>query len=235
MNWMLLKPEDVRDDWTFEVRDRRARHIHEILQTSPGDGLRALILNEARFTVRVDQVEPAQVRGKLESQLPTPERPTTELMLAVPRPKVLKRLIPQIAALGVRSLFLFKANKVEKSFLQSPVLDLENIREQLIFGLEQVGDPWMPDVYVLPQFRSLVETHLNRFSAASRRVVLHPGENGVLSEGAPTLLAIGPEGGWIPHELNLLRENGFTTAGLGDRVLRSDTAVITALGKISLP
>lgn len=234
MNWMLLHPSEVADDWTFQVRDRRAAHIAGILKSDPGDELRAIVLNEARYKVRVDGVGPDLVTGALLEQLPTPERPATELLLALPRPKVMKRLFSQIVALGVRQIYLCKARKVEKSFFQSPVLELDSIREQLICGLEQVGDPWMPDVAIFPQFRSLIETHLNKLTEASERVVLHPGAGAWAPPRQSRLIAVGPEGGWIPHELELLQANGFRCMQLGSRVLRTDTAVISALSREGL-
>jgi 16S rRNA (uracil1498-N3)-methyltransferase len=43
-------------------------------------------------------------------------------------------------------------------------------------------------------------------------------------------LLVGPEGGFSPDELDLLRELAFVTpVGLGPRLLRADTAAIAAL------
>jgi 16S rRNA (uracil1498-N3)-methyltransferase len=46
----------------------------------------------------------------------------------------------------------------------------------------------------------------------------------------PTLeIAVGPEGGWAPEEEALFDANGWRAASLGPRILRAETAAITAL------
>jgi len=42
-------------------------------------------------------------------------------------------------------------------------------------------------------------------------------------------MAIGPEGGWMPEELQLFETAGWIAASLGDNILRAETAAIAAL------
>jgi 16S rRNA (uracil1498-N3)-methyltransferase len=53
------------------------------------------------------------------------------------------------------------------------------------------------------------------------------------TEPAPTALLIGPEGGFAPAELALAGDAGFEAVGLGDRILRVETAAIVAVALVA--
>ena len=165
-----------------------------------------------------------------------PPRPPVDLLLAVPRPKVLRRLWAQIAALGVGRIILTNAERVERNYFDTHVLDSRTYRPLLIEGLQQARDTRVPEVSVHRQFRKLVEDELDALSPQTQRLVADP--TGVVAATAalrttdlPTrvLLAVGPEGGWNPFELALLHAQGFSTIGLGPRTLRADTACLALL------
>jgi len=157
--------------------------------------------------------------------------------LATPRPKVLKRLWAQLAALGVGRIWLTNAARVERNYFDSHVLEEGFIRERLVEGLQQAGDTRVPRVSVHRRFRVLVEDELGAGdSGAVQRVVAQPGASRTVTSAVGgarrVLLAVGPEGGWVPFELDLLRRHGFLPVGLGLRTLRTDTACIALLAVV---
>lgn len=167
----------------------------------------------------------------------TPARPPRDLILALPRPKVLNRLLPQIAALGVDRLILCNASRVEKFYFDTHVLEERHLRKQLVEGLVQCGDTQLPEVWVRPQLRHFLEDELKGLLVDAEAWMLHPGASPRLGEvsepPARCVLAIGPEGGWLPSELEAFEAAGFGLRGLTRRVLRSDTAVIAALSQVA--
>jgi RsmE family RNA methyltransferase len=46
------------------------------------------------------------------------------------------------------------------------------------------------------------------------------------------VLAIGPDGGWVPFEIDLLARCGFVPVSLGPRVLRVEVAVSYIIGRV---
>ncbi len=166
-----------------------------------------------------------------------PARPPVDLLLALPRPKVLQRLWAQVAALGVGRVMLCNAARVERNYFDTHVLSEAVYRPLLLEGLQQARDTHVPVVSVHRQFRVLVEDALEDMSPGSRRIVADPsgaiplGRAAVEATGR-VLLAVGPEGGWNRFELDLLARHGFVCGGLGGRTLRSDTACIAMLAVV---
>jgi len=156
-----------------------------------------------------------------------------DLLLAAPRPKVLKRLWPQLAALGVGRVVVLNASKVEKCYFSSQWLDPVHYRPLLIEGLTQAGLTCLPEVFVRPRFKPFVEDELDGLFPDALRVLAHPGPRSVLpqraSGGRRPLLAVGPEGGWTDYEMKMLSARGFRLFSLGDRTMRTDTACIALI------
>ena len=90
-----------------------------------------------------------------------PPRPGVDLVLAVPRPKALRRILAAAASLGVDRLVLLAAARVEKSYLASPVLRPERLRKHLLDGLEQAQDTVLPEVHLEPRFRPFIEDRMD--------------------------------------------------------------------------
>lgn len=156
------------------------------------------------------------------------------IILAMPRPKVLKRVLQGITAMGIKELILLNTWRVDKSYWQSPALAPNAIREQLILGLEQARDTILPKVHVQTRFKPFVEDLLPAIAAGTCAMVAHPGS----SQPCPAniaravTLAIGPEGGFTTYEIEKLVAAGLTQIHLGNRPLRVETAVPALIGRI---
>ena len=159
---------------------------------------------------------------------PPPKLDVT-LILAVPRPKVLNRVIASATSLGVKRIVLINAWRVEKSYWKSPRLSEENLLLQRILGLEQAKDTVLPAIELKRFFRPFVEEELPAIIKGTRAVVAHPGGGQLFVTNGRVTLAIGPEGGFIAEEIASLEKIGFERVSLGERILRVETAVAVAL------
>lgn len=175
----------------------------------------------------------------------TSENPGVSLILALPRPLQLARLLPVIASMGCDQLILTTATKVPRDYWGTHLLKPDNshrVTSLLTEGLAQSGDTLLPRVHLVPHNleRFLREEMPLRF-ANHTRLVAHPTRqedidapypriHTVARAGRPIVVAVGPEGGWVePDELDLWEQVGFTPVTLGPRVLRTDTAVVSLL------
>ncbi len=239
MNLILLAPDELAADGSAILRDARARHVHDVLRASVGSEVRVGILDGPVGTGSVTAVAPHEVRlacvFQTSDPLPAPE---VDLLLALPRPKVLRRLWPHLAALGVGRVMLTNAAKVERDYFDSHYVRPEGFRPLLIDGLQQARDTRMPLVTVHKQLRKLIEDELDALCPDTTRLVAHPGGvqsiRDVLTGARPpatrrVVLAVGPEGGWNEFERSLLRLHGFVEVSLGPRTLATTTACIALL------
>lgn len=166
------------------------------------------------------------------------------LILALPRPLQIGRILPMISQIGVDHLILTSAAKVPKDYFGSHLFRKPEIfREKLIEGLCQAGDVRLPKLRVVRNLRQflLSEDFDELFPKESyARVLTHPKRHDDPEEplrmsevqfpvNSPPriVIAVGPEGGWEePTELDMFKNDcGFQQITLGSRTLRSDVAV----------
>ena len=236
MNLILLEPDEIRADGTALLTGKRARHVREVLQAAEGEQIRVGVVEGPTGTATVVE-NGKEIRLKCTLSDGIPPAPRVDLLLAMPRPKVMNRLWPVLAALGVGRILVSNAWKTERNYFDTHVLEPSHIREGLIEGLQQARDTRLPQVSVHKQFKKLVEDKLEGFGPYAARLVAHPGEGvfpalAALPKDSRILLAIGPEGGWTPFELELFAAHGFESVSWGPRALRTDTACAVLLGLI---
>lgn len=240
MNRILFEQCEVRDGLaTFS--DVRAEHVLGVLHGEVGQTLKTGIIDGPVGTSVIERIDgnSVTVRCTHDAQsLP----PWIDLVLAPPRPRVMKRLLPQLASLGVRRIFLVGAEKVEKAFWGAQLLKEEIYRPLLVDGLQQAGTTQLPTIHVAKNFARFARLQLDlTFDGQDTRIVAHPyavegrpaDEKApwpVFSQGRIPVLAVGPEGGWTDGEVALLEEKGFGRMSLGARILRTDTALVALLG-----
>lgn len=240
MNIILLEKQEVLDDRVLLV-DRRAAHLVKVLQVQVGDTVRVGIIDGPKGSGRVLSLcakFPFQVELELQFSGTIPDRPPIDLLLALPRPIMLKRIFSQAAALGVGAIFITHAQRVEKSFWNATLLNAEEYRTHLLQGLEQAVDTRVPEVHVFERFKPFVEDELpERIGEYSHLLIAHPGSSEALrsvirKRPQRMLLAVGPEGGWVDYELERFAECGFVPFSLGARILKVDTAVVAIHGRL---
>ncbi|MDT3711463.1 MAG: 16S rRNA (uracil(1498)-N(3))-methyltransferase [Pseudomonadaceae bacterium] len=234
MNLLLLEPADFVAERRVSLRDRRLTHLHDVHRAEPGATLRVGLLDGAMGSGRLLRLTTAEAELEVEFDQPPPAKLPLTLLLALPRPKMLKRVLQTVASMGVPRLVLLNSYRVEKSFWQTPFLEPAAIREQLILGLEQARDTVLPEVIIEKSFKPFVEDRLPQLAAGTRGLVGHPGDYPACPRAVegPVTLAIGPEGGWIPYEVDKLAEAGLQPVQLGERILRVETAVSALLARL---
>lgn len=218
----------------MRLSDRRMRHVLEIHHASIGDelcvGLEGGDIGSGLVTLLSGDTLEMEVRFY---KKPPPKLPIT-LVLAMPRPKILRRVLYMTSALGVRKIILINSRRVEKSFWQSPALDAMIIRRQLLRGLEQSRDTVKPEVLLRPLFKPFVEDEMPDIMKNTLPLVAHPTapETFPCSVGCPVTLAVGPEGGFIPYEIDMFRALGFRVVQAGERILPVEAAVPFLISKL---
>ena len=238
MNLILLFPDDfVAEGRRVRLEGRRLAHVRDVHRARVGDELRVGVLDGPMGSGRISRLDEQglEMEVRLEHDPPPPLDAT--LILGLPRPLILKRVLHSATAMGVKRIVLLHSRRVEKTFWQATAMQPAKLREQLVLGLEQARDTRMPELLLRRRFRPFVEDELPTFARPGRAWVAHPEapEPCPRELPVPATLAVGPEGGFLDHEVALLAEAGLTRVGLGARVLRVDTAVPFLLSRLASP
>lgn len=244
MNLIILTEADQVRDGEYQLMDGRAEHILKVLRLEPGERLEIGILDGPVGTASIGSVDDSAVcltdlqlvpRGTSDSHL--------DIICALPRPQILKRVLFNSAMMGVRQLHLIRANRVEKSYFQSPILHDRKIEALLIEGLSQGKRTQLPRVQIHERFRPFFEDLLDSLDqegeGKSRRLLPDRDVDRSLSELSlkhqeNVIMAIGPEGGWVPFEIELMQNIGFEKFSLGSSVLRVDSALVATISQLEL-
>jgi 16S rRNA (uracil1498-N3)-methyltransferase len=238
MNLLLLEHTELARNEII-LADRRAEHLLKVLRVVPGDVVRVGVVNGKLGRGRVLAIDGETVRLAVELERDPICNLQVELILALPRPIMLQRILKQATVLGVRRFHLIRSRRVEKSFFHSPVLAPEKIHSILLDGMEQAMDTWLPPVSIHHQFKPFVEDVLPTLTGQG--LIAHPDAEATLGgipvsgePGQRLLLAVGPEGGWSDYELQCFIDCGFYGFTMGNRILHVDTAVVSLLAQMQL-
>ena len=233
MNIVLLDPRQTQSDiWTISAK-RQLVHLQTHLDIQVGDRLKVGIKNGQRYLTQVVAIteHSIQVRAMQEENVPA-KLPVT-LIVALPRPKVLRRLIMDAVTVGVEKIILIHSYRVDKSYWQTPFL--QQLDHYVELGLEQAGDTVAPKIELYKRFKPFVEDVLpTLISAAHPAYVAHPYAEQTMPFGIDhaCTIVIGPEGGFIPYEVDLLIQNGCQAVSLGNRIIRTETVIPYVLGRL---
>jgi RsmE family RNA methyltransferase len=234
MNLILLFQDDFIDNTTVRLQGRRLKHVLEVHRASVGDELCVGVLNGQIGFGKVTLLTQSALEMEVRLERAPPAALPLTLMLALPRPKVLRRVLRSVSSLGVKKIILLNCFRVEKSFWQSPFLSESGVKEQLVLGLEQARDTVLPEVSLRPLFKPFAEDELPTLIKGTLPLVAHPHSTVPCPRdiNRAVTLAIGPEGGFIPYEIERLTACGFTPVRMGERILSVETAVPALIAQL---
>jgi RsmE family RNA methyltransferase len=234
MNLILLFKEDFVSPQKVRLTGRRFDHVKDILKASQGKELTVGKVNGLVGKGEVLNLGKDSVDMSVSFKQKPPAPLNVTLIMGLPRPQMLKRSLQCVASLGIKKIIILNFARVEKSLWQSSTLKPEAIEQELILGLEQAKDTVLPEVILKEQFKPFVEDELPKLIKGKQAFVAHPGESQVLSKIGKkgTVLIIGPEGGLVDFEIELLKGKGVKAIGLGERILRFENVIPYVIGKM---
>jgi RsmE family RNA methyltransferase len=217
-------------------------HIKEVLKSKVGDSVTIGEMGGYIGKATIAQINTNEVvLSDIVLDKKSPAKLDLTVVLALPRPKVLRRLIMDMTSLGVNRLIIVNSYRTQKSYWQSPLL--KRIDEFVFEGLQQAIDTVPLEVEFQKRFKPFVEDDFPALKEQGNAVIAHPyasqtwrsyldGLKGKSSHknSMPKILCIGAEGGWIDYEVDLLCKHGCTSVSLGARILRTETVVNVLLG-----
>ncbi len=219
---------------TAVVTGAEARHILRVLRLGRGSRLVLMDRTGARFQAVIVGTDRKQVTVRIERSLPPPPPSPVRIVLC---PSLLKSrpmdyLIQKTSELGVETLMPFiSAHTVARLPPERTADRLRHWREIASNATKQSGRARMLDIKRPVILSELLETLRQD---AALKVVFWEEEG---SRDLKRLLAespqkhtfvglVGPEGGFTAKEVEAAKEAGLSSASLGYRILRSETAAM---------
>ena len=176
MNLLLLEEADFISTDRVVLRDRRLKHMQEVHRSEVGDSLRVGRVGGLLGSAELLRLESREAELSVVFDREPPAKLPLTLVLALPRPKMLRRVFQTVATMGVPKVILVNSYRVEKSFWQTPFLEPAAVREQLILGLEQARDSVLPEIVIEKRFKPFVEDRLPAIVDGTLGLVGHPGD-----------------------------------------------------------
>lgn len=245
MNCILL-PETSFQNGSAYINDlTQITHVNKVLTAKVGDALKIGQLGGKLGSAIIKDITPDSIQlSHIQLTINPPAKLNLTVVLALPRPKVLRRLIMDMTALGVNDIILINSYRTQKSYWQSPMLG--RLDEFVLEGLQQGVDTVAPRISLQKRFKPFVEDELASL-ITNRAIVAHPysalsfaqyiqqpqleNPEPLHNSALPSMVFIGAEGGWIDYEIDLLAEQGCTAVNIGPRILRTEAAVNVILGQ----
>lgn len=233
MNILLFNEHKIENSGIVKVTGRQFTHASKIIGIKTGGIIKAGMINGKIGKGEIVECSTNFFKFKFKPEADPPEPLNLKLILALPRPKSLKRIIQHATALGVKEIYIIKTWRVEKGYWQNPLLKEENLYEELILGLEQAVDTILPKITIKKLFKPFIEDEISEIILDSEAYIFHPGGKLIPSDTKkPVTIAIGPEGGFIEYEVEKFVNAGFTLSTFGKRILRTETAVPAAIARL---
>ena len=244
MNICLFEKSEISKPLSFD--DERAGHLLKILHKKEGESFTAGIIDGESGTATITKIDETGRQIFFDFTATGEGKPLNPLKMIIgfPRPIQLKRLLRDIAALGVSEVHLTGTELGEKSYMKSDLAQPKAAWELLREGTVQAGSTHVPKVFV--------HENLGRCLGAQGLVVPEPacpelcrreGQQLIcldninpacalgqidFSKSAAVIAAIGSERGWTDKERELLEKAGFIRCGMGPRIMRTETAATVA-------
>lgn len=235
MNLILL--ENQANIQCLPAADRRAEHIRKTLLKAGVDKLYVGVPGGAMGMANATLTESGNVRLDIEWQA-EPEGPggyPLILLVGLSRPQTCRKILRDVACLGIRELVFYRSDKGEPAYASSSLWKSDEWKRQLYEGIEQAFDTHLPVVEhadslgdAIGKYRELAVDRfaLDNYEATMAIADIPKGETSVL-------LAVGSERGFSAGERDTLRASGFTLAHLGSRVLRTETAIVAGCSVVA--
>jgi 16S rRNA (uracil1498-N3)-methyltransferase len=234
MTRVFVDPERLAQE-QVTLADEDHRYLVRVLRLELGDLVTLFDGRVGEADARITRIGPRAVELRVEArrQLGAPERPALILIQALTKGEKLDLVVQKATELGVtRIMPVTSARSIPQLEAMRAIGRRARWQKIAREAARQCGRTDVPSIEVVTP----LATAMYAVSKDALRLILWEGARGTsLTDVLPTaqppemVVAIGPEGGFSPAEVEAAKAAGFLPGGLGPRVLRTETAAIAIL------
>lgn len=244
MNICLFKQEELNRP--LSIKDERGEHIIKILHKKEGDTFSAGVINGMAGIAIIKSIQNGEITFDFKPDSEGKNLYPLKMIIGFPRPIQLKRLLRDIAALGVQEVHLTGTELGEKSYMQSNLVEHGTAYQMLLDGTVQAASTHVPDLFLHKTLRDCLESVIPEKEQCNNAKILKLCMDNINPKGslfsvlqeqyeksALVVAAIGSERGWTQKEREMLESAGYLRVGMGPRVMRTETAATVSASIIS--
>ena len=230
----LYLEAELESGTALELPDEQARYLRQVLRRRAGDAIVLFNGRGGEFQAIIELLDKRNARASIQAFSDISREPEKHMHIvqAACRNEKIEFMLQKGVELGAAS---FQIVHTQRSTLRLKGARLSQRlnrwRKIIIEAVEQSGRTRIPTLHW--------RHYLDEIEAPGLRLCLHPAGARSWAEmrnrimGAETItLAIGPEGGWSPPDLDILSGLGFENLRFGPRILRTETAAPALLAAI---
>lgn len=226
MNIILFEREENK----IPLNDERARHILNVLSLNEGDSFSFGIINGEKGKATILKIDQNGIQLSFSFSREKQKVAPIDLIISQIRPICMKRVLRDITTLGVRRIILTTTELGEKSYEKSSFYTTNEYFSYILDGAMQSGQTNIPQV----EFAHSVKEGVEKTSGISflfDNVIGKENfsENKIKLKNKSVTIAIGGERGFTDKEREIFLKRNFIPVLMGERILRSETAAITAV------
>lgn len=240
MNFIILEERERLDERLFRLSERKSNHILKILKSKLGDSLKAGLLDSSLGFAYIHAINKEKREVIVEYKADNAKLSESRLSFirvfsALQRPQTTKKMIQFCANCGIRDLFFFPAEKSELSYGHSSLWEEDNLREEILLGLEQGGRVFSPSIQILKN-KFKIKEHLvgnKRYLLDFKSPYLDELEASLAKEEIVNII-IGPESGLREEDNKFFIDLGFQSISVSENILRSEIALVYFVAQFEL-
>ncbi|WNY65553.1 16S rRNA (uracil(1498)-N(3))-methyltransferase [Borreliella andersonii] len=227
MNLMLINFNEFKTG--ISLNDTRAKHLVKILKLKDNDKFKFGILGEKNIYQCIYKKDKKLFFKKIFKIGESNKLKKLYVLIGMIRPIVAKRIIKELASIGIYKIFFFNTELTEKSYLNSKIFKNNDYEKHLIAGAMQGGVTYLPEIKIIKNLKdSLKYIEQENFEI---KILLEKNSQKNLIDIAQihnAVIIVGPERGFTEKEKQLITQYNFTSYSISSNILRAETAATAA-------
>ena len=234
MRYFFIEQSEVNNQ-TPVISGSDAKHVKNVLRLKPGDKIGLFDGNGFEYEARIVTLLPDSIKVSILSRSPSLAESPVQITVAqaLLKDRKMDGLIRQLTELGISKWVPFIAKRsVPRPDTRQLAARMERWNKIAREALKQSRRGHVTETCEILSFENVLkygdmfDLKITFWEKESRSVKSVFSQSGTCVK--TILVMIGPEGGFTQKEIEDARACGFIIAGLGPRILRSETATIAA-------
>ncbi len=224
----LYIPSIRRKEKAFSITGEESRYLLNVLRMKAGDEFAVFDSSGRHFKAKIKRIGKNNVVAELGEALPSVPEPVRRLVLlqGILKGRKMDYVVQKATELGVGKVVPLVTERSQvrqtRKHERWRKIALEASRQSLRTTVPEVTEPVAMGKFLEGE-KSLAGYIFWEEGGSSLR------DSKIKSSDEPFVVAIGPEGGFRSDEVELARRKGLDVKSLGSRVLRAETATVSAL------